>query len=90
MTLDDLSRLHCSRIFWKSDRMRNRLIRHWTDSRHPYADSFEMNREVIESVLRSSLGNEALDAELRKRQTSLRVVVRMIPPCFGQFWKESL
>ncbi len=73
---------------WKHPRLRERLLRHWTDPRHPYSHRFqEKYREVVEMVLsRPPSDDDALDAELRERDLSLRVVVREIPPVFGSFY----
>jgi hypothetical protein len=41
------------------------------------------NQETIEEVLGSQSSDEELDRDLRKRNLSLRAVVREIPPVFA-------
>jgi hypothetical protein len=66
--------------------MRARLIAHWTDARHPYNERFQAQRLLIEEVLNSTASPAQLDQSLRARGTSLRAVVREIPPVFGGFF----
>ena len=83
----DLARWEYSRMFWKIPRMRDRLIRHWTDPRHPYKNRFEEKRPILERLLSHPAGEEsALDADLCKEGLSLRSMIREIPPVFGSFW----
>ena len=70
--------------------MRERLLAHWLDPRHPYAERFREQRGSIEHVLGSALSEPALDAELRSRGTSLRCVAREIPPVFGSFFSSKV
>ena len=87
----DLARLYYGRLLWRKARARARLLRHWTDERHPYRDRFlETWRPVVEEVLEADPGDDfALDASLKSRGLSLRVVVREIPPVIGSFFGES-
>ena len=89
--LHDLARLEYGRLLWKRARTRERLLRHWTDPRHPYSDRFgEKWRPVVEEVLAADPNNDLeLDANLKARGLSLRVVVREIPPVFGSFFADS-
>ena len=89
--LHDLVRLEYGRLLWKRPAARARLLRHWTDSRHPYALRFmEKWRPVVEIVLEADpLDDFALDALLKSRGLSLRVVVREIPPVIGSLFGES-
>jgi hypothetical protein len=85
----DMARLEYGRILWRNPAARNRLMRHWSDPRHPYAERFKdtyepLVREVLENV--SDLTDEELDRRFRARGTSLRAVAREIPPVFGSFW----
>jgi hypothetical protein len=59
------------------------MFAHWSDSKHPYRHRFLENQETIEEVLGSQSSNEELDRDLRKRNLSLRAVVREIPPVFA-------
>jgi hypothetical protein len=89
--LHDLARLEYGRLLWKRPRTRARLLRHWTDPRHPYAPRFmETWRPVVEEVLKADPAHDLeLDARLKSRGLSLRVVVREIPPVIGSFFAES-
>jgi hypothetical protein len=50
--MHDLARLEYGRLLWRKARTRERLLRHWTDERHPYRDRFlETWRPVVEEVL---------------------------------------
>ena len=86
---DDLARLEYGRRFWRDRTMRERLLTHWLDERHPYRERFIEQRRLVEEVLESNVSDKELDRSLRERSTSLRCVVREIPPVFGQFWKDS-
>jgi len=73
-------------MLWRYPDMRQRLLRHWTDPRHPHAERFQQWRTEVEALLASPKGgDEEIDRELRGRGLSLRVVVREIPPVFGGF-----
>ncbi len=84
----DEARLEYGRLLWKKPHTRERLLRHWSDPRHPYAARFLGHwKPWVENLLRSPGGHDdELDAELRARGQSLRVVVREIPPVFGSFY----
>ena len=86
--MHDLARLRYGRILWKRPSARERLLRHWSDPQHPYADRFSViYRPAVEKVLSADPQNDlALDAELRTAGLSLRTVVREIPPVFGSFY----
>ncbi len=85
---EDEARLEYGRLLWKNPRIRERLLRHWTDPRHPYAERFiETWRPLVERILETDPAEDAnLDAELRRQGASLRTVVREIPPVFGSFY----
>jgi len=82
----DIARLEYGRRMWRLPEMRERLIAHWTDDRHPYAQRFKARRLEIEEVLSSSGSAFELDQQLRARGTSLRCLTREIPPVFGSFF----
>ncbi len=86
----DLVRLEYGRLLWREERTRERLLRHWTDPRHSYCDRFlETWRPVVEAVLDADPGDDfTLDARLKSRGLSLRVVVREIPPVIGSFFGD--
>src|SRR5438128_12640431 len=83
---DDIARFDYGRQMWRLPDMRARLLRHWTDARHPYNERFAAQRELIEEVLSSQDSALALDQRLRRRATSLRCVAREIPPIFRTFF----
>ena len=88
MLPQDEARLEYGRLLWRKAHTRERLLRHWSDPRHPYAARFlgEWKPEV-EKLLQSPAGHDdELDAGLRAQGLSLRVVVREIPPVFGSFY----
>jgi len=83
----EYSKLHYGRMLWKYPDFRQRLLRHWTDPRHPHAERFKEWRSEVERLLESPKGSdEELDRELRQRGLSLRVVVKEIPSVFGDFF----
>lgn len=88
LLMHDQARLEYTRLLWKRPAARARLLRHWTDARHPYAARFQAeHRAVVERILAAHPeDDDALDAELRTSGRSLRTVVREIPPVFGSFY----
>ena len=84
---DDVARFEYGRRLWRSQDMRSRLVRHWTDQRHPHHDRYQQHRDLIDEVLGSEDSPEELDRRLRERRTSLRCVAREIPPVFGSFFR---
>ena len=83
---DDLARLEYGRLLWRNPRQRVRLLQHWADPRHPYRERFLQHRVMVERLLESTQSDDVLDRQLRTEGTSLRVLVREIPPVFGSFW----
>jgi len=87
ISYDDYAKLEYGRMLWKYPDMRQRLLSHWVDPRHPHADRFAEWRPEVEKLLESPKGSdEVVDKELRSRGLSLRVVVREIPSVFGDFF----
>jgi hypothetical protein len=86
----DEARLEYGRRFWRDPVKRERLLRHWLDVRHPYSDRLrERWLPLVDRVLRSPPGgDDALDAALQAEGSSLRAVVREIPPVFGSFFND--
>jgi hypothetical protein len=83
----DEARLEYGRLLWKNPVMRQRLLTHWTDPRHPYNERFAECQADIEWLLRTSPSeNDQIDVSLRAKGSSLRVLVREIPPVFGDFF----
>ena len=83
---DDISRFQYGRRMWRLPDMRARLLAHWTDERHPYRERFQTQRAWVEEILSSDVPAVRLDEQLRRRKTSLRCIVREIPPVFGSFF----
>lgn len=85
---DDWARLQYGRMLWKSPSFRNRLLKHWTDIRHPYRDRFlNCYQKKVNRLLNSAVAdNEKLDIIFRKEGESLRTVMREIPSVFGDFF----
>jgi hypothetical protein len=83
---DDIARFEYGRRLWKYADMRARLTAHWLDERHPYRERFIEQRQLIEEILASQDVPEELNRILLGRGTSLRCVVREIPPVFGSFF----
>jgi hypothetical protein len=83
----DYAKLEYGRMLWRQPAMRERLLRHWEDERHPHAERFKEWRPEVEKLLASAPHTDTeLDQELRARGLSLRVVVREIPSVFGDFF----
>jgi hypothetical protein len=85
---DDWGRLQYGRLLWANRSTRLRLLSHWSDPRHPYCERFATRyRCLVERVLEGDPQQDAqLDAELRAEGSSLRTVIREIPPVFGEFY----
>ncbi len=63
------------------------ILQNWRDPRHPHAERFAEREADVRRVLESPKGSDhELDAELRQRNLSLRVVVKEIPSVFGSFF----
>lgn len=85
--LQEYSKLEYGRLLWRVPACRERLLRHWRDPRHPHAERFACHEAEVCRILESAQGSDAeLDAELRRRNLSLRVVVKEIPSVFGSFF----
>ncbi len=83
----EYAKLEYDRLLWRVPAYRERLLRHWRDPRHPHADRFAEHETEVVRILDSPKGSDAaLDAELRGRNLSLRVVVKEIPSVFGSFF----
>ncbi len=85
----DVARFEYGRRFWKHPDMRARLTSHRLDERHPYRERFLERRQLIEEVLSSLQSPQELHQSLLARGTSLRCVVREIPPVFGSFFSSG-
>ena len=88
LLMHDQARLEYARLLWHRPEVRSRLLRHWTDARHPYASRFQQeHRPNVERLLSAcESDDDRLDAEFRAEGRSLRTVVREIPPVFGSFY----
>jgi hypothetical protein len=79
----EYAKLEYGRMVWRVPAFRERLLRHWTDPRHPHAERFAQHETDVRHILESPKDS---DAELRRRGLSLRVVVKEIPSVFGSFF----
>ena len=79
----DIARFEYGRLLWKNPLVRQTMLAHWSDSKHPYHHRFLDYQENIEEVLGSESSAVELDRDLRKRHLSLRAVVREIPSVFA-------
>ena len=83
----EYAKLEYGRLLWRVPACRERLLRHWRDPRHPHAERFAEHEAEVKYVLESPKGSDAtLDAELTRRNSSLRAVVKEIPSVFGSFY----
>ena len=82
----EYAKLEYGRRLWRSPETWERLLRHWRDPRHPHAERFAEHEKVIRLLESAPDTDAALDAELRGRGLSLRVVVKEIPSVFGSFY----
>ena len=83
----EYAKLEYGRMLWRIPEFRERLLRHWTDSRHPHVERFVEHRTEVVNLLKSAKGSDqTLDAELQNRGSSLRAVVKEIPSVFGSFF----
>jgi hypothetical protein len=83
----EYAKLEYGRLVWRTTEFRERLLRHWTDPRHPHAERFLEHEAEVRAVLESPKDSDAeLDAELRAKGLSLRAVAKEIPSVFGSFF----
>ena len=86
----EYAKLEYGRLLWRRPEYRQRLLQHWKDPRHPHAERFTQWEREVELILSSPKGADRdLDAELRLRGLSLRVVVKEIPSVFGSFFEDE-
>jgi hypothetical protein len=86
---DELAKFEYTRLLWRNSKMQQLLLEHWLDDRHPARERFLQHRPLLEEVLSSVEGPEAMDKQLRARGTTLRCVSREIPSVFGAFYHEQ-
>jgi len=85
--VEEYAKLEYGRLLWRVPEYRLRLLSHWKDPRHPHAVRFAEHEAEVQHVLDSAKDSDAaLDAELRQRGLSLRVIVKEIPSVFGSFF----
>jgi|SRR5262245_6586349 len=87
VSYDDVARFEYGRRLWLQPAMRQRLLEHWLDERHPHHERFVERRSLIEDILSTDESPSALDGRLRREGSSLRAAAREIPPVFGSFFK---
>jgi len=85
--VQEYAKLEYGRLLWRVPAYRERLLHHWHDPQHPHAGRFAEHEAEVTRILASPKDSDAaLDAELRQRHSSLRVVVKEIPSVFGSFF----
>lgn len=85
--VEEYAKLEYGRLLWRVPAYRERLLRHWRDPRHPHAERFAEHETEVTRVLESPNDSDnALDAELRQRNSSLRAIVKEIPSVFGSYF----
>jgi hypothetical protein len=85
--IEEYAKLEYGRLLWRIPAYRERLLGHWHDPRHPHAGRFAKHEAEVTLVLQSPKDTDSeLDAELRQRNSSLRVVIKEIPSVFGSFF----
>jgi hypothetical protein len=85
--LQEYAKLEYGRLLWRVPACRERLLRHWHDARHPHAARFAEHEADVREILDSPKGSDQeLDVKLRRRNLSLRAVVKEIPSVFGSFF----
>src|SRR5262245_66047149 len=87
LSYDDVARFTYGQLLWRQPAMRQRLLAHWLDEKHPHRERFLAHREVVEEILSADESPASLDRRLRARGTSLRAVARAIPSVFGSFFQ---
>jgi hypothetical protein len=83
---DDVARFEYGRRLWRQPAMRQRLLAHWLDQRHPHRERFLEQRGLVEDILSTNDSPGTLDRRLRQAGSSLRAAAREIPPVFGSFF----
>ena len=84
----EYAKLEYGRLLWRVPAHRERLLNHWHDPRHPHAERFAAHETDVRHILASPKDSDAeLDAELRQRGLSLRVVVKEIPSVLARFFE---
>lgn len=86
--LEDQTRLHYARVFWKSPRTRPRLRAVYEHPDNPYRDTWQARQPDLIRLLEST-DDAALDASLRARGESLRTLIRLLPPIFPKLWHQA-
>lgn len=81
------ARLEYGRLLWKKERNRARLLHHWLDPRHHWANRFQEHQSDVDELLsRDSKDDEQYEKYLHEKGLSIRVVAKEIPPVIGSFY----
>jgi hypothetical protein len=88
LNFEDAARLQYSRILWKGERTRRRLLYVWEHPEHPHRERFQENRELIVGFLECEDPQTYVDA-LPEKKWSLRTLTREIPAVIWDLWDES-
>lgn len=86
----DIARLEHGRVLWQKERGRKMLLDCWLHVNHPHRERFLEKRAAIESILEGDEKNDALlNKSLEEQGTSLRAMIREIPPIFGKVMLDN-
>jgi hypothetical protein len=88
LSLEDAARLQYSRILWKGERTRRRLLSVWEHEEHPHRDRFQEHRQLVVGFLECEDPQAYVDA-LPKKTWSLRTLTREIPCVIWDLWDAS-
>ena len=50
VSYDDVARFDYGRLLWRQPAMRQRLLAHWLDERHPHRERFLARRDLVDPV----------------------------------------
>ena len=84
----DISRFEYGRLLWKNPSVRQRMLAHWSDSKHSYHHSFLENQETIEEVLGSQSSAEKLDERFVKKKPQPSGSCQRNSTCVGLHLKK--
>jgi hypothetical protein len=70
----EYAKLEYGRMVWRVPAFRERLLRHWTDPRHPHAERFAQHETDVRHILESPKNSDAeLEPACRRQRNSVRV-----------------
>ena len=85
--VEEYAKLEYGRLLWRVPAYRERLLATGTTRAIRTAGRFAEREAEVTRILESPKDSDAaLDSELRRRNSSLRAVVKEIPSVFGSFF----